>query len=70
MTTFWIGAARPANCLSVLFILYIFAFCVVSHFGFEGGTVGLISPVSGHCLPLILIWSYETNNCIGNECAG
>ena len=69
MTTFWKRAARPVYCMIVLFILYIFAICVVSHFGFDGGTVALIAPVSGHCIPLFLIWSYETINCIGNECA-
>ena len=28
-----------------------FAMLLFSHFGFEGGTSVLISPVSGHCLP-------------------
>ena len=29
---------------------------VVSHFGFEGGTVVLIAPVPGHCLLLLEIF--------------
>ena len=30
-----------------------FLILVVSHFSFDGGTVGLISPFPGHCLPFI-----------------
>ena len=40
--------------LYVLSILCLFVTLVVSHFGFEDGTVVLIAQVSGDCLPLSL----------------
>ena len=37
--------------LPYLFLLCRFVILVVSHFGFEGRTLVLITPVPGHCLP-------------------
>ena len=34
----------------VLFVACIFVMLVISYFGFEGRTLVLIAPVSGHCL--------------------
>ena len=33
-------------------IMSVFLIFVVSHFGFEGGTVVLIAPVPVHCFPM------------------
>ena len=48
MATSWERAAHLAN--DVLFVLYLICNLVVSHFGFEGGTIVLIAPIPGHCL--------------------
>ena len=42
MATFWERAAHSVN---RMFLLY-FMFLVVSHFGFEGGILVLIPPIS------------------------
>ena len=47
MITFWERAAHSVN--RMFMSIYIL---VVSHFGLEGGTVVLISPVHGHWTPL------------------
>ena len=36
-------------------LYYVSVILVVSHFGFEGGTVVQIEPVPGHCLPLTFL---------------
>ena len=35
----------------VVFVFLLFVVLVISHFGFEGGTLVLIASVPGHCLP-------------------
>ena len=40
--------------MSEKYVICPFVMLVVSHFGSEGGTVDLIAPVPGSCLPLIL----------------
>ena len=37
----------------VVLCIHVFVILVVSHFDFEGGTVVLIAPIPGHCLPFI-----------------
>ena len=49
MITFWERAAHSVNRLFSL--QYVFVTLVVSHLDFEDGTVVLITPFSGHCLP-------------------
>ena len=51
MANFW---ERAAHLVNRMFSLYHVCF---SHFGFEGGTVVLIAPVPGHCLPITSIIS-------------
>ena len=34
----------------VLFVFLLIVIVVISHFGFEGGTLVLIASVPGHCL--------------------
>ena len=47
MATFWERAAHPVY---HMFSLYIdIVILVISHFGFEGGTLVLIASVPGHC---------------------
>ena len=36
---------------------YLFVILIVSQFGFEGGALVLIAPVSGHCLPFTFRFS-------------
>ena len=49
MLTFW---KRAAHSVTHMFsLLCLFVVLVVSHLGFEGGNLVLISPVPGHCLP-------------------
>ena len=50
MTTTSERAAHAVN--QVIFISCLCVILVVSHFDFEGGTLDLIAPVPGHCLPL------------------
>ena len=38
----------------VLFVLLLIVILVISHFGFEGGTLVLIASVPGHCLSFTL----------------
>ena len=45
--------------LCLLFVLCIFVILIVSHFGFEGGTLILIAPVPGHCLPFTTLEHYS-----------
>ena len=49
MATFW---QRAAHSFYRMFSLYfdLWYFLVISHFGFEGGTLVLIASVPGHCL--------------------
>ena len=35
-------------------VLCLFVILVISHFGFDGRTLVLFSPVPGHCLPFYL----------------
>ena len=53
MTTFWEIAAQSVNHMSHLYYVYL-QFFVASDFGSEGGTLVLIVPVPGHCLPFTL----------------
>ena len=48
MATCW---ERPAHLVSHMFsVFWLFVMLAISHFGFEGGMVVLIAPVSGHCI--------------------
>ena len=49
MTTFCEIAAHSFNSVFSLIMSTVFVIMVVSHFGFEGGTVALIAPVPGYC---------------------
>ena len=47
----------------LLIRLIVCSLCIVfSHFGFKGGTVVLIAPVPGHCLPLLFIPKQHSMN--------
>ena len=46
MATFWERAAHLVN--RMFSLLWLFVALVVSHFGFEGGTLVLIASVPGH----------------------
>ena len=49
MAIFW---ERTAHLVNRMFsLLGLFVALVVSHFGFEGKTLVLITPFHGHCLP-------------------
>ena len=49
------GKSCSFGYVNIFFILCLFVMIfVVSHFSFEGGTVVLIVPVPGHCLPLTI----------------
>ena len=48
MATFW---KRAAHSVYHMFSLTLLGSLVISHFGFEGGTLALVELVSGHCLP-------------------
>ena len=50
MATFWKIAAHSVYNMFSLYLIF-FVILVTSHFGFEGGTLFLIAPVPGHCLP-------------------
>ena len=41
-----------------MFSLY-YVYLLFFHFGFEGGTLGLIASVPGHCLPFAYQWTFE-----------
>ena len=50
MATFW---ERAAHSVYRMFSLYFdIVIVVISHFGFEGGTLVLIASVPGHCLSI------------------
>ena len=49
MAIYWGRAAHSIN--RMFSLLCLFVALVVSHFGFEGGTLALIVTVPGHCLP-------------------
>ena len=49
VATFWERAAHSVNRMFTL--LCLFVALIVSHFGFEGGTLVLIASVPDHCLP-------------------
>ena len=57
MATFWKRAAHSVYNMFSLYLFFFFFFffffviLVTSHFCFEGGTLVLIAPVPGHCLP-------------------
>ena len=53
---FW---ERDAQSFTRMFSLYNL---VVSHFGFEGGTLILITPVPGHFLLLLLVIETDLTN--------
>ena len=48
MATFLERAAHSVN--HILPFYFDIVILVISHFGFEGGTLVLIAPVPGHCL--------------------
>ena len=48
--TFWERVARSNKRMFSLHYVYFVFF--LSYFSFEGGTMGLIALVPGHCLPL------------------
>ena len=57
MATFW---ERTAHSGYRIFSLYFdIEISVISHFGFEGGTLVLIASVSGHCLSFTFNSSFE-----------
>ena len=52
MVTFW---ERDAHSVYRMYSLYFnIVILVISHFGFEGGTLVLIAPVPGHCFSFTL----------------
>ena len=58
MVNFWIELPiRLTACFLQLFVLCLFVILVVSHFGFDCRTLGLIATVFGHCLLFTLILS-------------
>ena len=54
MVTFWERAAHSVNHMFFLYFDF-FGILVISHFGFEGGTLVLIASVPGHCSSLIYV---------------
>ena len=48
-------AAHSVYHMFSLYIVCIFVILVVSHFGFEGGTLVLIASVPDYCLPFCLL---------------
>ena len=60
VVTFWERHARSGYHIRayVLFVLCLFVILVISSFGFEGGTLGLIASFSGHCLHFLYIFKY------------
>ena len=52
VATIWEKAAHSVNCM--ISLLCPFVALVVSHFGFEGGTLVFIVSVPGHCSNLLL----------------
>ena len=50
--TFWERATHSVYCMFSVFELIVIL--VISHFGFEGRTLGLIASVPGHCLSFTL----------------
>ena len=48
MATFWERAA--VSVYSIISLYFDIVILVISHFGFEGGTLVLIASVTGHCL--------------------
>ena len=62
LATFWETAAHLVN----HFLLGIMSICNSGcfHFGIEGGTVVLIAPVPGHCLPIALQPDMVLGRCI------
>ena len=51
MSGHFLGKSCSFGLPYALFALFLFVTLVVSHFGFNGGTMVLIAPVPGHCLP-------------------
>ena len=54
MATFWERAAHSIYHMYVLFVFRLIVILVISNFGFEGGTLVLITSVPGHCLSFTL----------------
>ena len=53
----------PAHSVNRLFsLLCLFVALVVSHFGFEGRTLGLSVLVHGHCLPFTFLTLHRIKN--------
>ena len=50
MTTFWIELLIRFTVCSFCILTYCTVILVISHIGFEGGTLFLIASVPGHCL--------------------
>ena len=48
MATFW-AIAGHSVCRMFFFVFILIVNLVISHFGFEGGTLVLIASVPGHC---------------------
>ena len=51
-----LGKSCALGLPSVLFVFCLFVIVDVSHFGFEGRPLVLISTVPGHCLPLFFVF--------------
>ena len=47
MATFW---KRAAHSVYLMFLYFDIVNLVISHFGFEGGTLVLFALVPGHCI--------------------
>ena len=60
MATFWERAAHSVN--RMMSLLYL-----VSHLGFEGGTLVLIATVTGHCLPFNVDCQLQNNHKTKND---
>ena len=61
----WVATIResPAHSVNRLFsLLCLFVALVVSHFGFEGRTLGLSVLVHGHCLPFTFLTLHRIKN--------
>ena len=59
------GQLLEESCsFGLAYVFYIFTvFLVISHFGFEGGTLVLIASVPGHCLSFTLKYILRKPTC-------
>ena len=55
MATFWTGAAH--SFYRMFSLNHVYLYLVISHLGFEGETLVLITRVPSHCLPFLLLYS-------------